>query len=58
MARFRAKSRHRRKIGHRQNISVLKIKSISEGVKVVEKSAKTTTKAETKSEVAHEEGRE
>jgi len=58
VARFRAKSRHRRKIGHRQEISVLKVKSISEGVKVAKKSTKTTTKAEVKPEVMHEEGKE
>ncbi|MBU0650118.1 50S ribosomal protein L21 [Patescibacteria group bacterium] len=30
IARFRAKSRHRRKVGHRQPISVVKVKSIQE----------------------------
>ena len=58
VARFRAKSRHRRKIGHRQEISVLKVKSISEGGKVAKKSTKTTTKAQYKPEVAHGEGKE
>lgn len=58
VARFRAKSRHRRRIGHRQEITVLKVKSISEGAKVIKKSTKNTTKAETNSEVAHEEGKE
>jgi len=55
VARFRAKSRHRRKIGHRQEISVLKVKSISEGVKVTKKSTKVATKAEVKTEVMSEE---
>ena len=58
VARFRAKSRHRRKIGHRQEISVVKVKSISEGVKATKKSTKTTAKAEVKPEVMHEEGKE
>ena len=58
VARFRAKSRHRRKIGHRQEISVLKVKSISESAKATKKSTKVATKAEVKPEVMHEEGKE
>lgn len=58
VARFRAKSRHRRKIGHRQGISVVKVKSILEGGKATKKSIKPTAKAEVKSEVVHEEGKE
>lgn len=46
VARFRAKSRHRRKVGHRQPISIIKVKSISEGVKAAKKSAKKEDKVE------------
>lgn len=54
VARFRAKSRHRRKVGHRQPISVVKVKSITAGsvgapaeeIKTAKK--KVTKKKETK----------
>ncbi len=44
VARFRAKSRHRRKIGHRQPISVIKVKSVSEGAKTSKKITKKEEK--------------
>ncbi len=46
VARFRAKSRHRRKVGHRQPISVIKVKSISQGAKTAKKSTKKEELAE------------
>lgn len=52
VARFRAKSRHRRKVGHRQPISVVKVKSLTEGAKP----AKRVTKAEPKVDQKPEEG--
>lgn len=53
VGRFRAKSRHRRKVGHRQPISMVKIKSITE---VTKKATKPVTNAQTKADRAPEEG--
>ncbi len=60
VARFRAKSRHRRKIGHRQEVSVFKVTDILGGDKSTKKSAKSGDKKNSKDvtlEVKHEEGK-
>lgn len=47
VARFKAKSRHRRKIGHRQNVSIFRIKGIfREHESMAKKSARATVKSE------------
>jgi len=51
VARYRAKSRHRRKIGHRQPISVVKVKNIGVGslsntAKVVKQTKRKSVKKE------------